>query len=86
MQKINYKIAFYTLVICGTAMSLSNCFMYGCNMTDWLSVISITSCIILFSKSKTEKKMLNSIMAIIMLALAFLFMIRYLMIRGTITF
>lgn len=55
-------------------------------MNDWLAVISITSCIMIFFKGKTEKKMLHNIMAIIMLALAILFTIKYLMIRGTITF
>lgn len=55
-------------------------------MNDWLAVISITSCIMIFFKGKSEKKMLHNIMAIIMLAIAILFTIKYLMIRGTITF
>lgn len=56
MQKINYKISFYTLLICGTVMSLSNCIMYGCDMNDWLAVISITSCIIIFLKESRKRR------------------------------
>ena len=84
MQRINYKIAFYIILIMGTVMSSINCFLYGNSMMDWLSIISVTSCGTLLFKGKSEKKILHSFMAIIMLILAILFMIRYLMERGTI--